>query len=260
MLGKIIKYDLKAMQKDLLPMYLVEICIAILYKVFFEIGEHVEVIKYVSTIILFLYILTLIGIFLYTFIVSIKRFYNNMLKDEGYLTHTLPVKKWQLLLSKIIVSFIFLVITVIITLLALFIGFYEKGIIESIITAITNLSGFFGIEMLIYVALTLCLGYINYIMIAYFGLTLGFAQNSNKIGYSVLFAFVGYTIVQIVSSILFVIVIAINPELLNYTNSIEIPEKFFRQIMLLANSINIIVPVAYYFVINYVLKNKLNLE
>lgn len=260
MLGKIIKYDFKQLLKELLPMYIIEIGIAILYKVFFEIGKHVEVIRYVSVMILFLYIITLIGLFLYTFIVSIKRFYYNMLKDEGYLTHTLPVKKWQLLLSKVIVPFIFFLFTTIITLLALFIGFYEKGIIKTIFDTITNLSGNFGFEMVFYMLVTFVLGYINYIMISYFGLSLGFTQNSNKIGYSVLFAFVGYTIVQILSSILFVIVIAINPEILNYTNSIEIPEKFFRQIMFLANFINIIVPVAYFFIVNYVLKNKLNLE
>ena len=260
MLGKIIKYDFLSMKKDLLPLYIVEICIALLYRLFNVIGEKVDIIKYVSFMILFLFVIIIISTFIYTFFISIKRYYNNMLKDEGYLTHTLPVKKWELLLSKVIVSFIFLVITIAITLVVLYIGFYEKGVFDVIQSAINDIKNTIGDEIIIYLPIALILGYMNYIIIVYFGLTLGFTQNSSKIGYSVLFIFVAYTISQIINSVMFIVLVLINPDLLNYINSIEMAKEYVNQVLSLALFTSITIPTAYCFVINYVLNKKLNLE
>ena len=48
------------------------------------------------------------------------RFYQNLFTDEGYLMHTLPVKKWELITAKGLVAVIWNVITTITTLLAVF--------------------------------------------------------------------------------------------------------------------------------------------
>ena len=41
----------------------------------------------------------------YTCVVTIQRFYKGLLGQEGYLMFTLPVKNWQLVFSKALVSF-----------------------------------------------------------------------------------------------------------------------------------------------------------
>lgn len=46
------------------------------------------------------------------------RFYRNLFTDEGYLMHTLPVKKWELITAKGLVAVIWNVITTITTLLS----------------------------------------------------------------------------------------------------------------------------------------------
>ncbi len=46
------------------------------------------------------------------------RFYRNLFTDEGYLMHTLPVKKWELITAKGLVAVIWDVITTITTLLS----------------------------------------------------------------------------------------------------------------------------------------------
>ena len=48
------------------------------------------------------YICLLAGIFVFTFINILQRFYKNLLGGEGYLMNTLPVKAWQLVASKLI--------------------------------------------------------------------------------------------------------------------------------------------------------------
>ena len=50
------------------------------------------------------YVITLIGIFVATMLITIQRFYKSLLGDEGYLMFTLPVRPWQLITSKLIVS------------------------------------------------------------------------------------------------------------------------------------------------------------
>lgn len=50
------------------------------------------------------YIMLLVGVVYATYIYLIVRFYRTMYTDEGYLLHTLPVSKHQILISKILVS------------------------------------------------------------------------------------------------------------------------------------------------------------
>ena len=42
--------------------------------------------------------------FVATLIVVIQRFYKSLLGDEGYLMFTIPVKAWQNILNKLLVS------------------------------------------------------------------------------------------------------------------------------------------------------------
>ena len=48
------------------------------------------------------YVAILMAMFVVAVIFTIQRFYKGLLGDEGYLMHTLPVKPWQLVASKLI--------------------------------------------------------------------------------------------------------------------------------------------------------------
>lgn len=49
---------------------------------------------------MFLYVGLFIALVVATLFVVVMRFYKGLLKEEGYLMHTLPVKEWQLIMSK----------------------------------------------------------------------------------------------------------------------------------------------------------------
>ena len=49
---------------------------------------------------MFLYVGLFIALVVATLFVVVMRFYKGLLKEEGYLMHTLPVKEWQLIASK----------------------------------------------------------------------------------------------------------------------------------------------------------------
>ena len=64
------------------------------------------------------YFILLIAPAIILLIYTALRFYRNLFADEGYLMHTLPVKKWELITSKGLVAVIWNVITTITTLLS----------------------------------------------------------------------------------------------------------------------------------------------
>jgi uncharacterized membrane protein YuzA (DUF378 family) len=109
MLGKLTKYELKATARFFLPLYGALILMAALNRLTMDISARnitSVLMNVLSSISMTAYVILIVGIFALTFIVMLQRFYKNLVKDEGYLMFTLPVKVWQLVVSKLIVSFL----------------------------------------------------------------------------------------------------------------------------------------------------------
>ena len=74
----------------------------------------------ISVFSIILYIILLAGTVYAMLIYTAVRFYRTMYTDEGYLLHTLPVTKHQILISKLLVSSIWLLITYIVMFASVF--------------------------------------------------------------------------------------------------------------------------------------------
>ncbi|MBR6918532.1 MAG: hypothetical protein IKN38_10145 [Clostridia bacterium] len=107
MVKKLIKYDFMSFAKVMLPIEIVLLGIAALYRIlsFFETDSVTYDIFNVSAIVIFS--IATFASFLITFILSIVRFYKNLFTSEGYLSLTLPVTTQAHIVSKLIVSLIF---------------------------------------------------------------------------------------------------------------------------------------------------------
>ena len=100
MLGKLMKYEIKATGRTLIPLYIALLAFAIINKIFIGTGlsdklEGFGSIPFILSI--FGYGFTMAAVFIVTFFVIIQRFYKNLLGDEGYLMNTLPVTTLQIL-------------------------------------------------------------------------------------------------------------------------------------------------------------------
>lgn len=102
MLGKVLKYDMKATAKMFLPMYLCVAVITILAKLSLYFLEEVDntIIGLFAGTSVVLYVFALFGLMIMTVVFLLMRFYKNFLTDEAYLTFTLPVKTSTLVISK----------------------------------------------------------------------------------------------------------------------------------------------------------------
>ena len=113
MLGKLLKYEIRATSRVYLPLLGVLVALAASDKLFLRISEQSNATwaSYVSTTLTVAFVLTMAALAIVALVVTIQRFYRNLLGDEGYLMFTLPVSTDQLILSKLITAGMWMIIT-----------------------------------------------------------------------------------------------------------------------------------------------------
>ncbi len=99
MLGKLLKYEFKATGRILLPLYGLMIITALIAGL--TLGPDAGT---VSAIITMIFVGIAVASMVMTLIITIQRFSNNLLTDEGYLMFTLPVSTANLIISKLIAA------------------------------------------------------------------------------------------------------------------------------------------------------------
>lgn len=205
MLSKLLKYEFKNTYKTLSLIYLISISIAIITRIFNFISDKVTFLKVIVGFIDLLAILVIISLPIMTFIYTIFRYYKTMVKDEGYLTHTLPVSKNSLVLSKLIVSVTSLILSVIVSIIVALISFdvWDKvtPIFKSLINEINSYSQF-----IIPIYLVILLVSLVYMFtLIYTSISYGQKKRDNKGLFSVIYGIAIYNITQIFSLISIVI-------------------------------------------------------
>ncbi|MBC6003403.1 hypothetical protein H8891_06285 [Paeniclostridium sp. NSJ-45] len=114
MLRKLLKYELRATAKVLVPMYISILGMCIINSIFIssEISLSNKKIFGIVTMALLVALITL------TIVICIQRFKKNLLEDEGYLMFTLPLSSTKLILSKYISAVLWIMGTIIVTLIS----------------------------------------------------------------------------------------------------------------------------------------------
>ena len=107
MLGKLIKHELRATSHTMLPVIGAMLLTAVMGNVCVRLANGHDLPAAVSLIVLLIMVLFFVGIFaigLVTVYMMVRRFRDNLLRDEGYIMHTLPVSVHAQIWSKVLVS------------------------------------------------------------------------------------------------------------------------------------------------------------
>ena len=153
-----------------------------------------------------IYGLLLLALVVMTIIIIIMRFNNNLLKGEGYLMHTLPVPTWMLILSKLIVSVIWMAIGTAASLISAALLGLSSGMLPYIlreggIESFGNLlNAIFGNASGLFIA-SMIVSAVALILKFYFSMAIGNLVNRNKFLLAV-GAFIGIQIVLSIISVL----------------------------------------------------------
>ena len=245
MLGKLLKYDLKYMIKNMCVFYILSIFFAITTRILFEVEQSV-IISIMGQISVGCMFAMLANILINTMMRSWIRFSSSLYKDESYLTHTLPVTKNDIYNSKLIQTFIFFFIGFIVILISLFITYYSKEnwqAITKIVKNITiglNMSTIFFVTMFIIVVF---LEIFNAIQCGFYGIILGYKKNNRKLGYSILFGFILYILSQSIVLLLVFIYGLFDPSIMQLfkTATVSIDANAFKILLILASILYILI-------------------
>lgn len=118
MLGKLMKYEFKATARIFLPVYAVLVALCLIGRVAGNFENFSDNILFVIGVMLIAAAFCAVAVV--TFVLILKRFWDNLLGREGYLMHTLPARSWELILSKLFTSAIWCLCSVLVALLSIF--------------------------------------------------------------------------------------------------------------------------------------------
>ena len=215
MLGKILKYELKATARIFALIYAALLALAAINGINialsdganFDFGDQLGKTIYssMSSLMVFLYVTVVIAVFVVTIIIIIIRFYR-MYGNEGYLWHTLPVTSDQHILGKLIVAFIWTLASCVVT----FISIYLLTFTEDWVGAFREFVGLWnearvaGYNPGLWLALLICLsvtGWLSSVLMFFAAVAIGPNIIKSRLGGTVLAYLILYIALQILSTI-----------------------------------------------------------
>ena len=266
MLGKLLKYDLRANLKIFLFIWPAIVVFSLLERLLVALmpsSSPIAQVLIIMTIAVFM--MALVAACIFSLVISVIRFYSGLLRDEGYLMFTLPVKPWLLLLSKLLAAMLTLIPTCIFAYFG--IALILSGTTDGVWNAMFNFSQILDQPLsagtLILAGLTVLAAVANMILRVYFVSCLGHLFRRARIFLSILFYYLIGVLMQITSTLTLV---SVNYEPNTFFNSVftwvetlsfnGAMSAFLGTILL----INVAIGCVYFFVSEVILRKHLNLE
>lgn len=135
MLGKLIKHELRATAHTMLPVLGIMLLVSALANLGARLmnGREVPaVVTVLFTLVVILFVTGLFAIGLVTVLLMVQRFRGNLLRDEGYIMHTLPVSVHAHIWSKVIVSTLWYALTGVTVVLSVMLAAMDIDFIRSL--------------------------------------------------------------------------------------------------------------------------------
>lgn len=273
MLGKLLRYEIKSTARLFLPLYAALLILGLLNRLFLAVSRlHASnfVLALPATTVTVFYVLTAMAAFVMTLVVMIQRFYKNLLGDEGYLMFTLPVTPVQHLVTKLLVSCLWIFASVAVMALSLVAMLADRQFFAGLWPSLCNMFSSFsfsttpsicsvilyGVEFIVLILL----GTISSILMIYFSISLGQLFNRNKLLAAVGAYLVINTALQVLSSLLFIPLSF--PNVNGILTSFLTANPYLSLHLALGAGIlgALLLSTAFFLGTNYLLSRKLNLE
>ncbi|MBQ8425099.1 MAG: hypothetical protein IJX17_03645 [Clostridia bacterium] len=199
MLKKLLKYELIGSFKVLSIFYGIALFFGILTRIFLSFKNSMFL-YVIGQICLGTTISMIVNIIINNLMRLWVRFRQGFFGDESYLTHTLPIKKDTLYLSKFLIGLVTIFVSCLVIILTLFIALYSNDNIELFKSIFMPNSNYKNnlIWALVLFIFVFYLEMVNVMQCGYFGIILGHKKNNKKIGFSVLFSFVCFIVGQLI--------------------------------------------------------------
>lgn len=271
MLGKLLKHELKAQYSMYIGMYLFIVLLGGVY----ALGDLASgrfpgnpIFKIITQLSLLAVVIGLAAMFIVTLIMSILRYRNNLLRDEGYLMHTLPVTPFSLHVSKMIAALIWIVadMVVLVLMIAVLTGDWKFNWLQNGLDQLEQSGLEFSGGMIALLVIYMVFAFLLSISQFYVSLNLGYLSYGSK----GLMSFVAYLVTYMIAQVVSVIGLMIfgfvkyggsfNTFLEQTSSQTVAPTGFMTGILTTSAILSVLLFAAYNIVSVYILKKKLNLE
>lgn len=221
MLKKLLKYDLKWTYKVVIVFY----ALAFIFSIFARICNSIDnsmLFSIIGQIASGFAVAMVINCFINGIMRSWARFARNIYKDESYLTHTLPINKKTIYLSKVLSAIICTFASVIVAVICLFICYYSKENLEFLKQSLELTANTFDttvIGLMAAISFILFLEIVFIILVGYAGIIIGHRFNKNKMLKSIIIGFALYGGFSMLSLLIIYLFALFNTEVMNIINT-----------------------------------------
>lgn len=266
MLGKLLKYEMKATARVFFPIYGLILLLAVVNRLIWKINvQNFDIPRMIT---MSVYVMLIVAAFVITLVVTIQRFNKNLLGDEGYLSFTLPVKTHSQIDAKMIITLLWSVLSILVSAASVFILVANPETLTQFSRFCAQVGdlyrqyGFSAHLIALETILLTVVGFLSSILEIYAAIVVGNLAGRHKLLAGV-GAYLGFGIIQqVITSLLFS---GFNVRIQNYFESFHyalelFPAEPIEIALLVMIFYTMVFGVAFYFFTNWMLSRKLNLE
>lgn len=263
MLKKLLKYDLKWCYKPLVVFYVLALIFAVITRII-EQFDYSFIFLILDKIFSGAEIAMLINILINNFLRVWARFIKNIYKDESYLTHTLPVSKNTIYLSKILSAIITMLTSAIVIVICLGICCLTEDSWNALKVSMEQTAIYFDSTVssfLTVMIITVFFQMLFAIFAGYMGIIIGHKANNWKMIKSILVGMLCYTIPSIVTLGMIYMIGLFHPEVMNLFNSVTgISTEAIKIVLFGGIIMYILYDVVYYILGRKILEKGVNVD
>ena len=274
MLRKLIKHEFRATGRVMLPLFLILLVTSVgaNFSVRGMLDTPYKVLDVLGSLLVMAFAVAIFGVCVMSVVLMIRRFYKNLLQDEGYVMMTLPVSVHQHIWSKLLVSAVWFALTIVVVCLACFIMAFDVGFVHQIAAGFRELfqeifqhiTAYYAINGTAVVAefLVMCfVGCCAMCLQFYAALAIGHSRPNHKMAWSVAWYFIIQFAVQFVGGMLVVLLDEswLHHLLLGWTDNISgMASVHLGMVTVILGEV--IYGAVFYILTTWFLKKRLNLE
>ncbi len=262
MLKKLLKYDLEWCYKPLVVFYIWAILFSIITRIV-ESFEQTLIVLILDKICSGIVIAMMISILINCFKRNWARFIRNIYKDESYLTHTLPVSKNMIYLSKILTGILTLLTSFIVIITCIAICSLNKNSWEILKKSLEQSAIFFNssvFSLIIVAIITIFFEFLFMLMSGILGIVIGYKSNNLKLVKSIVIGFGIYMMLSSISLIILYVAGLLNPDIMTVFNNMEVTSNAMKSTMMVGIIVYAIYIFVAYFVGNKLLNKGVNVD
>ena len=254
MLKKLLKYDLIWVYKVVMVFYVLSVISAAFTRLFYSV-ENSVLFSVLGGIFRGILIGLLINALINGLIRCWVRFATNVYKDESYLTHTLPVAKKTIFLSKVITAIVCSFTSVLVALLSIFIAFYSEANMSALKKYLKIAASTYDMSVVVFLEIAFIM------LVGYTGIIIGHKFSQNKNTLSVVFSVALYMLTSALTLGIIYIVGLFNKRVMNIINTTDIVNmSAIKTVMYAGIAIYLVYNIVYYIVGKKLLSQGVNVE